>query len=219
MRWVLLSAHIVVFTTRAHVRHILSPGLPVFLVLAICVEDEYDTGKKPSLQFYIGANSALDFWIGSLIMHAWEWADRSGAETYGQVVGAGLLIGDGVWAIPSAILAIAEVSRGTQGLKEKGSLACACRCCKKTHDDREVLAACKAHALCNSPFWYGWQTGACMLRHSSLSDNANVPSSWHLPLAPFTSPAPLQVLPPICMQFWNGGSDLLPGGGGGSAHG
>jgi hypothetical protein len=43
-------------------------------------------------------------------MHIWEAASRSGADAYGPVVGAGLLVGDGLWAIPSSILAIAGVS-------------------------------------------------------------------------------------------------------------
>jgi hypothetical protein len=33
-------------------------------------------------------------------------------------------------------------------------------------------------------------------------------------LIPMRAPC-VQVLPPLCMQFWVGGSDLTPGGGGG----
>uniref|UniRef100_A0A383W0U8 Uncharacterized protein n=1 Tax=Tetradesmus obliquus TaxID=3088 RepID=A0A383W0U8_TETOB len=58
------------------------------------------------LPFYIGAASALDFWAGSLINHAWEYFDPEGATELGPIVGAGLLVGDGIWAIPSSLIAI-----------------------------------------------------------------------------------------------------------------
>jgi hypothetical protein len=39
-------------------------------------------------------------------MHIWEFLSPAGAEELGSTVGAGLLVGDGLWAIPSSILAI-----------------------------------------------------------------------------------------------------------------
>lgn len=40
-------------------------------------------------------------------MHVWEYVSKSSAEQLGPTVGAGLLVGDGLWSIPSSILAIA----------------------------------------------------------------------------------------------------------------
>ncbi|GBF88235.1 metal-nicotianamine transporter-like protein [Raphidocelis subcapitata] len=59
-----------------------------------------------SIPFYIGAASAIDFWLGSMVMHIWEFISPAAAEALGPTVGAGLLVGDGLWSIPSSILAI-----------------------------------------------------------------------------------------------------------------
>jgi hypothetical protein len=40
-------------------------------------------------------------------MHVWEFFSPASAERLGPTVGAGLLVGDGLWSIPSSILAIA----------------------------------------------------------------------------------------------------------------
>jgi hypothetical protein len=50
---------------------------------------------------------AIDFWLGSVVMHIWEFINPSGAQEYGPTVGAGLLVGDGLWSIPSSLIAIA----------------------------------------------------------------------------------------------------------------
>jgi len=39
-------------------------------------------------------------------MHIWEFFSPVTSEQLGSTVGAGLLVGDGLWAIPSSILAI-----------------------------------------------------------------------------------------------------------------
>lgn len=49
---------------------------------------------------------AIDFWLGSVIMHIWEYINKDAASKYGIIIGAGLLVGDGLWAIPSSIVAI-----------------------------------------------------------------------------------------------------------------
>ncbi|GBF92880.1 metal-nicotianamine transporter-like [Raphidocelis subcapitata] len=59
------------------------------------------------IPFYLGANNALNFWLGALIVHAWEWRDAAGADAYAAVAGSGLLIGGGVFSLPAAILALA----------------------------------------------------------------------------------------------------------------
>jgi hypothetical protein len=40
-------------------------------------------------------------------VHAWEWRDPSGADAYAPITGAGLLVGAGLFAFPSALLALA----------------------------------------------------------------------------------------------------------------
>lgn len=62
------------------------------------------------IPFYIGANNAINFWAGSLVTHFWNWAGPRSAEELSMVVGAGLLVGGGVFAIPSAVLALAGVA-------------------------------------------------------------------------------------------------------------
>lgn len=60
--------------------------------------------------FFIPASTAMDFWLGSVIVMIWEWRAPESAAHYAPLAGAGLLVGDGLWAIPSAILAIANVA-------------------------------------------------------------------------------------------------------------
>lgn len=49
---------------------------------------------------------AIDFWLGSVINHIWEFIDKDSATELGPTFGAGLLVGDGLWAIPSSLIAI-----------------------------------------------------------------------------------------------------------------
>ena len=49
---------------------------------------------------------AIDFWMGSIIMHIWEFINKEAALELGSTVGAGLLVGDGLWSIPSSVIAI-----------------------------------------------------------------------------------------------------------------
>lgn len=63
-----------------------------------------------AFSFYIGANNAIDFFVGSLIMLVWEWKRPQAALQLGPLVGAGLIVGDGLWSIPAALLAIGNVA-------------------------------------------------------------------------------------------------------------
>lgn len=66
------------------------------------------------LTFYLGAWLGIDMTIGGLVIIIWAWLDRrNGTDdcaTYSAVVASGLIAGDGIWTIPSAILAIAGVN-------------------------------------------------------------------------------------------------------------
>ena len=60
-----------------------------------------------ALPFYLGGNYAVDMALGSVIKGAWQvFAPRSAAD-YVPMVASGLIAGDGLWAIPAAVAALA----------------------------------------------------------------------------------------------------------------
>ncbi|KAL1547391.1 putative metal-nicotianamine transporter ysl6 [Salvia divinorum] len=62
-----------------------------------------------AVPFYIGAYFAIDMFIGTVILFIWERINRKDAEDYAGAVASGLICGDGIWTIPSAILSIFKV--------------------------------------------------------------------------------------------------------------
>ncbi|KAH0984532.1 hypothetical protein GBA52_011709 [Prunus armeniaca] len=60
--------------------------------------------------FYIGAYFAIDMFVGTVILFIWERLNRKDAEDYAAAVASGLICGDGIWTIPSAILSIFKVN-------------------------------------------------------------------------------------------------------------
>lgn len=62
-----------------------------------------------AVPFYIGAYFAIDMFIGTVILFVWERINRKDAEDYAGAVASGLICGDGIWTIPSAILSIFKV--------------------------------------------------------------------------------------------------------------
>ncbi|VVA26821.1 PREDICTED: probable metal-nicotianamine [Prunus dulcis] len=63
-----------------------------------------------AVPFYIGAYFAIDMFVGTVILFIWERLNRKDAEDYAGAVASGLICGDGIWTIPSAILAIFKVN-------------------------------------------------------------------------------------------------------------
>lgn len=61
-----------------------------------------------ALPFYIGPYFAIDMCIGSLIVYAWQRVNRR-SEVYIPAMASGLMCGDGVWTLVSAILALVKV--------------------------------------------------------------------------------------------------------------
>ncbi|GFY83192.1 YELLOW STRIPE like 6 [Actinidia rufa] len=59
--------------------------------------------------FYIGAYLAIDMFVGTVILFVWERINRKDAEDYAGAVASGLICGDGIWTVPSAILSIFRV--------------------------------------------------------------------------------------------------------------
>lgn len=63
-----------------------------------------------AVPFYIGAYFAIDMFVGTVILFIWELVNRKDSEDYAGAVASGLICGDGIWTIPSAILSIFRVN-------------------------------------------------------------------------------------------------------------
>ncbi|KAI4366780.1 hypothetical protein MLD38_022609 [Melastoma candidum] len=63
-----------------------------------------------AVPFYIGAYFAIDMFMGTVILFVWERINRQEAEDYAGAVASGLICGDGIWTIPSAILSIFRIN-------------------------------------------------------------------------------------------------------------
>ncbi|XP_059449753.1 probable metal-nicotianamine transporter YSL6 isoform X1 [Corylus avellana] len=63
-----------------------------------------------AVPFYIGAYFAIDMFVGTAILFVWERLNRKDAEDYAGAVASGLICGDGIWTIPSAILSIFKIN-------------------------------------------------------------------------------------------------------------
>ncbi|CAL9085068.1 unnamed protein product [Musa hybrid cultivar] len=62
-----------------------------------------------AVPFYIGAYFAIDMFVGTVILYVWERLNRKEAEDYAGAVASGLICGDGIWTVPSAILSIFRI--------------------------------------------------------------------------------------------------------------
>ncbi|KAF6155903.1 hypothetical protein GIB67_039234 [Kingdonia uniflora] len=63
-----------------------------------------------AIPFYIGAYFAIDMFVGTVILFVWEKINRKEAEDYAGAVASGLICGDGIWTIPSAVLSIFRIN-------------------------------------------------------------------------------------------------------------
>ncbi|KAM4132352.1 hypothetical protein ACJW30_01G243800 [Castanea mollissima] len=63
-----------------------------------------------AVPFYIGAYFAIDMFVGTVILYIWERINRKDAEDYAGAVASGLICGDGIWTIPSAILSLLRIN-------------------------------------------------------------------------------------------------------------
>ncbi|KAA8533357.1 hypothetical protein F0562_033110 [Nyssa sinensis] len=62
-----------------------------------------------AIPFYLGSYFAIDMCIGSLILFVWQKMNKAQADAFGPAVASGLICGDGIWTLPSSILALAGV--------------------------------------------------------------------------------------------------------------
>ncbi|RVW65172.1 putative metal-nicotianamine transporter YSL7 [Vitis vinifera] len=81
-----------------------------------------------AIPFYLGSYFAIDMCVGSLILFIWGKLNKAKADAFGPAVASGLICGDGIWTLPSSILALAGVqppicmkflSRGTNSMVDK----------------------------------------------------------------------------------------------------
>ncbi|PIN11657.1 hypothetical protein CDL12_15736 [Handroanthus impetiginosus] len=62
-----------------------------------------------AIPFYSGPDFAIDMCVGSLILYTWQKVNKAKADAFGPAVASGLICGDGMWTLPSSVLALAGV--------------------------------------------------------------------------------------------------------------
>ncbi|KAM0864157.1 hypothetical protein ACQ4PT_044110 [Festuca glaucescens] len=62
-----------------------------------------------AVPFYIGAFFGVDMFIGTVILFVWQKVNRRDADDYAVAAASGLICGDGIWSIPSAVLSILKI--------------------------------------------------------------------------------------------------------------
>lgn len=93
----------------------------VFFVLAFVINILRDIAPKNisayipipmamAVPFYIGAYFAIDMFVGTIILFVWEKLNRKESEDFAGAVASGLICGDGIWTVPSAILSIFRIN-------------------------------------------------------------------------------------------------------------
>lgn len=63
-----------------------------------------------AIPFYIGGYFAIDMFLGSVIRFVYEKINKPKSDLLSPAIAAGLICGEGVWIIPSAILALSKVN-------------------------------------------------------------------------------------------------------------
>lgn len=63
-----------------------------------------------AIPFYIGGYFAIDMFVGTVIRFVYEKINKAKSDIMSPAIAAGLICGDGVWIIPSAILALSRVN-------------------------------------------------------------------------------------------------------------
>ncbi|XP_073297716.1 metal-nicotianamine transporter YSL3-like [Primulina huaijiensis] len=63
-----------------------------------------------AVPFLVGAYFAIDMCVGSLVVFVWGKVNRRKANSMVPAVASGLISGDGLWILPSSILALAKIN-------------------------------------------------------------------------------------------------------------
>lgn len=62
-----------------------------------------------AIPFFVGPTFTIDMFLGSLMVVVWKRVDKQAANLLSVVVASGLICGDGLWALPSSLLAMFKV--------------------------------------------------------------------------------------------------------------
>lgn len=62
-----------------------------------------------AVPFLVGGSFAIDMCIGSFVVFVWQKVNRKKADVMIPAVASGLICGDGLWILPSSLLALAKV--------------------------------------------------------------------------------------------------------------
>lgn len=92
----------------------------VFFAFAVIVNGIKDaTPKKWSqyiplpmamaIPFYSGGYFAIDMCVGSFILFMWRHSNKAQADAFSSAVASGLICGEGIWTLPSSLLALVGV--------------------------------------------------------------------------------------------------------------
>ncbi|XP_021836104.2 probable metal-nicotianamine transporter YSL7 [Spinacia oleracea] len=93
----------------------------IFFIVAMAVNGLKDlVGEKyakfipiplaMAIPFYLGGYFAIDMCVGSLILFLWHYKNKAEADAYAPAVASGLICGDGIWTMPSSVLALIGVN-------------------------------------------------------------------------------------------------------------
>ncbi|TVU14062.1 hypothetical protein EJB05_37508, partial [Eragrostis curvula] len=62
-----------------------------------------------AIPFYLGAYFAIDMFVGTVILFIWERVNEEECRDFKDAVASGLICGDGIWSVPSALLSILRI--------------------------------------------------------------------------------------------------------------
>ncbi|XP_068639258.1 probable metal-nicotianamine transporter YSL7 [Aristolochia californica] len=62
-----------------------------------------------AIPFYLGSYFAIDMCLGSLILYLWTKKNKKQAAAFAPAVASGMICGDGIWSLPSSVLALAKI--------------------------------------------------------------------------------------------------------------
>ncbi|KAL5221983.1 hypothetical protein ABZP36_026696 [Zizania latifolia] len=62
-----------------------------------------------AVPFLVGASFAIDMCVGTLVVFVWTKMNRKEAALMIPAVASGLICGDGIWTLPSSLLALAKI--------------------------------------------------------------------------------------------------------------
>ena len=63
-----------------------------------------------AIPFYIGGYFAIDMFLGTVFRFAYETINKAKSDIFSPAIAAGLICGDGLWTVVSAILALGKVN-------------------------------------------------------------------------------------------------------------